>query len=152
MIIDGLLAFDKTAGGQAITNSAASTDVVDLAHARDLGVPEEHNLAIAAIVGTAFSTTNSATLQMQFQGSTNGSAWTTYAETAALAAAGLVAGADIGTFSVPTLPPGVALPRYWRLNYVVGTGVFSAGTIQAFVVLDKPSAVRAYPAGITVAN
>ena len=44
-----------------------------------------------------------------------------------------------------------ANPRYLRLNYVVATGPFTAGSLNAELVLD-PQAYQQYPAGINITN
>lgn len=134
MILDSSLQF--SAAQQLLTN-AASDNIVDLLNARDLGVGDGPAVQVIASVNTAFATTNSGTLQVQFQGSTDSSTWTTYVETPAMAAGGLTAGARIAAFDVPHRTPGAALPRYYRLNYVVGTGTFTAGKVDAWLGIGR---------------
>lgn len=106
---------------------------------------------IVVDIGTAMTSTNSATLNVQFQGSTDASTWTTYLETGAIAAASLTANKRIATFPWPPVPSGAALPRYVRLNYVVATGVFATGTIFAGVVeTPQLNNVGLYPENFAV--
>ncbi len=143
MILDGLLLLDTAS---AITATAASANVIDLLNARDIGAGEP--IALMCLVGTAFTTTNSATLNIQYQSSTDNSTYTTIIETGALAAAVLTANSKQFQTYIPRDP---ITHRYIRLNYVVGTGVFSAGTVTSGLVPmrdDNPS----YPPGIVISN
>jgi hypothetical protein len=141
MILDSSLQF--SAAQQLLTN-AASDNIVDLLNARDLGVGDSPAVQVIASVNTAFVTTNSGTLQVQFQGSTDSSTWTTYAETPAVAAANLAATRQLAGFDVPRPVSGAALPRYYRLNYVVGTGTFTAGKVDAWLGIGRSDQVQ-YP-------
>lgn len=141
MILDSSLQF--SAAQQLLTN-AASDNIVDLLNARDLGIGDSPAVQVIASVNTAFTTTNSGTLQVQFQGSTDSSTWTTYAETPAIAQSALTAGRQLAGFDVPRPGPGVALPRYYRLNYVVGTGTFTAGKVDAWLGIGRSDLVT-YP-------
>lgn len=146
MLTDASLQFSTL---QAITATAVSTNVADLGVAEDLGIGTP-GLKFAIYVGTAFTTTNAATLTVQFQGSTDNSTFTTYLETNAIAVAALVANAKI-PLNWGHRNTGAALGRYVRLNYVVGTGVFSAGTLSALAVIDRDDwSEGLYPNGYTV--
>jgi len=152
MIIDGLLLFDSAA---AVTSTAASTNIVDLVNARDIGVGDDPAMKVMVLVTTAITTTNSATLTVSAQGSTDNSTWSTYVSSPAYAAAALVAGARLFDIDWPRPAAGLATPRYIRLYYTVGTGIFSAGAVTAALVLDRDDRVNAagaYPAGIAIAN
>lgn len=167
MIFDSNLLFSN---GQslAVTTSTPSTTVIDLTgnptaglnignasrYGADMGIGDGVAvLKVAAYVGTALTTTNSATLQIQFQGSTDSSTWDTYIETPAFAAAKLTAGQKLGTFDWPLVGPGFSLPRYIRLNYVLPeTTSFTTGTIFAGIVLQRDDAIQGqYPEGFVVA-
>jgi hypothetical protein len=135
---------------------------------------------IAAFVTTAFAAAGAATLQVQAQyapdtaqwpagggyplgplgggafpppGGTPG-AWVTAAETPAtgIPVTSLVAGAKICAFDWPPAQlPSVPLPRYLRLNYVVGTGPFTAGVLFAGLVLQRQdNAAWFYPNNFVV--
>lgn len=161
MIIDNSLVFSN---GQATTGSVGST-VIDLSggtnfiygnasrFGEDLGIGDGEAMPkVAAYVQTANLTTNSATLQIQFQGSTDSTNWDTYVETPALAASVLTAGRKVAAFDWPHRGPNQSLPRYVRLNYVVGTGAFTTGTIFAAIVLQRDDwPANLYPANYTVA-
>lgn len=156
MILDSQLIFTGTAAAplQTITATAASTNVYDATVAEDLGASGSGmTLNIACFVGTAFTTGNGGTLQVQFQGSVNNSVWTTYVETDVMAVSLLTANAKVFAVSWPHRSAGAAVPRYYRLNFVVGTGVMSAGTIQAAIVLSRDDMTSIlYPSGFSVAS
>lgn len=161
MIIDNQLVFSN---GQATTGTVGST-VIDLSggtnftygnatrFGEDLGIGDGGALPkIAAYVGTANLTTNSATLQIAFQGSTDSTNWDTYVETSAITAANLAAGNKVAAFDWPHRATGANLPRYVRLYYTVGTGAFTTGTIFAAIVLQRDDwPAKYYPANYTVA-
>lgn len=106
---------------------------------------------VVAYVGTAFTTGTAATLNMQFQGSTDSTTWTTYAETGGVAAAKLVAGAKLA-LDWPIVPAGQALPRYVRLNYKLpATSSFTAGTINLAGVVLQQDAQQYYGPAYSVA-
>lgn len=146
MILDGLLQFSSA---QAITATAASTNVLDMLNARDMGAADPM-IQVAVTVGTAFTTANGGTLVVQVQGSADNAAWTTYAESRAYAAADLAAGNRLLPIELPGKASADALPRYYRLNYVVANA-FTGGTINANLVLDRQQDY-AYPAGINISN
>jgi hypothetical protein len=161
MIIDNQLVF---ANGLAITASVGST-VIDLSggtnfsfgnaarFGEDLGIGDGGALPkIVNIIGTAPLTTDSGTLQVQFQTSTDSATWSTSIETPAIAAGLLTAGASFGKMDWPHRLVGAALPRYVRLNYVVGTGHFTTGTVFSAIVLQRDDwPAGQYPANYTVA-
>jgi hypothetical protein len=146
MIIDGLLLFSSA---QAITATAASTNVLDMVNARDMGAADPE-IQVAIFVGTAFSTTNAGTLTIALQGSTDNSTFTTYAQSRAYTAADMPAGAKLLPIELPAKSTQDALPRYYRLNYTVANA-FTAGTLTAMLVLDRQDRYD-YPAGINITN
>lgn len=169
MILDKLLEFDPA--GTAITATAASTNIFDLAGpgipanaakpGRDMGIAGAGvALKIMVAVQQTFTAGGAATLNVQAQGAPdNGAgapgAYVTYAETGVLALAQLVVGNRIFDSDwprpIPTPITPALLPRFIRLNYVVATGPMTAGTVQAELVLGRDDPVY-YPAGFTVAN
>lgn len=167
MIFDTNLLFSN---GQslAVTTSTPSTTVIDLTgnptaglnignaarYGADMGIGDGVAvLKVAAYVGTALTTTNAATLQIVFQGSTDSSTWDTYLLSPVYAAAALTAGAKLGTFDWPLVALGKSLPRYIRLNYdLPETTSFTTGTIFAGIVLQRDDAIQGlYPEGFVVA-
>ena len=161
MIIDSQLLFSN-AQSLAITTSTPST-VIDLTggvalnigvgtrYGAEMGIGDGSVPKIAAIIGTALTTTNSATLNIQFQGSTDSSTWTTYIESGALAAALLTANTFIARWDWPIRQIGASLPRYVRMNFVPATGIFTTGTIFAGIVTDRWDwTTPLYPSGFAV--
>lgn len=157
MIEDGALQFSGTAGVAGSTDAPTtgtqqSTNVIDLVNARDMGIGDDPAMKLLCVVKTAFTAGTS--LQVQFQGAPDNAGvpgtWTTYAESAALVEADLIVGRYLLPIDVPRPPPGVPLPRFYRLQYV-SAGTHSTGGIHAALVLDRQDYVN-YPPGITVSN
>ncbi len=105
----------------------------------DLGVGGKRP-EINVVVGTAFQTSNSATLNVALQaaiddGTYNPGTWNTIVETGEIAAASLTAGQIIARF--PFLPafPDNLNPRFVRLLFQVpASTAFTAGTIASATV------------------
>ena len=108
---------------------------------------------VVVIVGTAFVGVNG-TLQIAMQESIDSgtpgytpSAWTTIAQTEAIPVASLTAGAQAMSMAIPQRPPGLGLPRFFRLNYTVAVTTFTAGTVSAFVQTGADAVTNTiYPA------
>ncbi len=149
MILDKLLMFSATP--QAITASAASTDVIDLGVAEDLGIGDDPALKVLLLITTTFDAAGAATLVASLQGSVNNSSWTDMAMTNTIGKASLVAGEEIARWNLPSLIAGQAMPRFLRVNYTVATGPMTAGAVQAAIILDRQRNI-AYPPGIAIAN
>lgn len=146
--IDQNLVFSDT---QVITATAASTSSYDMSggtlfsispnqtrFGQDLGIGD--GVAIPKVLGivtATFSTGGSPTLNVQFQGSTDSSTWTTYVETGAIAAAVLLINSRIFAIDWPVRLIGAAMPRYVRLNYVVASGPFTTGSLFSAIVLGR---------------
>lgn len=97
------------------------------------------------LVTTAFATAAGGTLNVQYQAAIDTGAagnyqpgtWVTLGETGVIAVANLGLGAKLARYDfAPALPEGLN-PRYLRLNFVIGTGVFTAGQILAPVTLVR---------------
>lgn len=145
LIFDGTLTQGGGITGTQITASAttqASTNVIDLGSARDLGATEPLGLHVVTTV--AFATTNAATLQISLQVcATSNGTYLTILNSPVYAVGDLVAGAPIWRYALPlnqalndttgTLKsPG----RFLRLLYTVGTGVFTAASNLVFAYIN----------------
>jgi hypothetical protein len=158
MILDGALQFTGAPGvtgavDTPTTGTQQSTNVVDLANHRDMGIGDNPAIKLMCAVKTSF--TGGTSLQVQFQGAPDSGSgtpgtYTTYAESAAVLEADLIAGRYLLAIDVPRPPPGAPLPRFYRLQYV-SAGTHGAGGITAYLVLDRQDQVT-YPAGIVVPN
>ncbi len=146
MIFDKLLKFGDA---QAITSSAASTDVIDLGVAQDDNPGRD--LELVALITESFTAVGAATLVTELQGSTDNSSWTTMMATAAIGKADLVAGREICRWSLPGPIAGQSNPRYLRLNFTVATGPMTAGKVTSGFVLDRQRN-NAYAPGIAISN
>ena len=135
MIFDRTLLFSNA---QAITATAASTDIVDLmttgaayghdaALVRDLGTGQGIPLLIQAVED--FNTLTSLTVTVQVDDNSGFSSAKDVMSTT-IALANLKAGR---TFAITVIPPG-ANERYMRINYTVTGSNPSAGKITAGVV------------------
>lgn len=170
---DSALVFSNA---QAVTSTAASTSVYDItgvgsgtvpslvwgttsAIGADMGFGDGVRPTVFITSATAFVSGGGATMNIQIQAAPDngsGTAGTYYTlwETGILTVAQL---ATIVTkpFSLPLPPinaayPAGLLPRFYRLNYVVATSTFSAGTISAALLLNPPSQINVqYPANFT---
>lgn len=151
-MIDNLLIFDGTlvpSTGAALTTARASTNVLDMLAGRDVGAGIANDLEIHVDILQTFTAAGGATLNIQVQeapetfvGSGIPGTYYTIAQTDAVAVANMVAGARICRYAWPVIqqsfPAGdAAPPRYLRLNYVVTTGPFTAGTILAYLSGDR---------------
>lgn len=100
-------------------------------------------------IPTAFVSGGGATLQIALQaapdnGSGGAGTYQTIVQTSTFTA-GQLAANTIGQFQVPPVAPnwiGEALPRFYRLNFTVGTSTFSAGTITAYINLNPTQATK----------
>ena len=94
MILDKLLMFSEA---QAVTATAASTDVIDLGpidgNRRDIGIG--YPLEFWALVTTTATAAGAATVNVQLQTSPDNSTWTTLYDSGAQALAALTAGKRI---------------------------------------------------------
>jgi hypothetical protein len=163
MILDSLLSFVPVGANQSLVAGAgvsiASQNIIDLLgtgvgtapqniignatlFGEDAGVGM-NKPQVEVLIGTAFTTGNSATLNVAFQGApdtgSSGSyqpgTWTTLVETGAIAASSLTASAVIARFDFPPAFPANLSPRYLRLYFQIVSGTnFTAGTIASAIV------------------
>lgn len=150
-IMDSLLTFSGTVSaagaysGQSITTTAVSTNVIDLAAFRDMGVNDDDAIEVLVLVMTTF--TGGTSLQVTFQGSVDNSTFTDYVSSPVILTAALLAGRELFRIKVPAVQNGVSLPRYLRLNYTV-VGTMTAGAVWAGLIIDRQAFVM-YPNAIS---
>lgn len=130
MLLDHNLKMSKA---QAITSSAASTDVLDLQKAGD-AVGNELYLVVQTRADFD-SSGDSGTLAIALQTS-NSEAFGTYNTLLAVSAISQTGLTADKTIVKSKLPPGVK--RYVRAYYTVASGPFTAGAVDAFLVPDAP--------------
>lgn len=142
MIMDKELLFSDA---QAVTAAAASTNLVDLGGANDVGTGE--NLYVVAVVDVAFTDAGSdSTLAVKVQtdddvafgSATDAQELFTFP---ALAAAGSV--------KIARLQPGAIDERYMRLFFTPAGGNLTTGSITAFIAHDIDK-WKAYADAITI--
>jgi hypothetical protein len=181
MILDGQLNFDGYPTTTFSFNQAAATynsaNIIDLhmagipvlannQGARDIGIGDDPAMKLLVQVISTLTSGGAATLQVALQGATdNGSgspnAFSTWWQSPAYALATLVAGARLYDMDMPRPPAGIAIPRFLRMQYIIGAAAGTGGTLASFIVLDRMDQIYAatnnaimggYPAGVTVAN
>ena len=168
-ILDSGLVFSNA---QAITVTAPSTGVIDT-QGVGVGNAPPNVFGTATVFGedvggggpssasppqivvysvAAFTAGGAGTLQIQLQASVDTGApgytpslWETILQTDTYALAQLTANTKIADFTIPRREPGQGFPRFYRLNYVVGTGPMTAGTVSAFISTGNDD-VALYPA------
>jgi hypothetical protein len=139
MILDTNLQFSDA---EALTSGATtgSANVIDLGAIRDLG--EGEKIAILVQVTTALAGVGTCQVLLQTDDNASFSSATTV-QTLGTFAATAAAGTKIVAYVAPT----VAVERYVRLAYVVGT--VSAGAVDAFL-LHGVDNYRSYADAITI--
>lgn len=131
---------------QALTASAASTNVIDLGVSRDIGVGTP--IPIWCSVTTTFTSGGSTTLDVALQTDTAVGFGTavTLLSFLAIPKASLVAGYELFRLDLP-----LGVLRYLRLNFTVNTANFTAGNLRAGLILDRQALV--YPtSGLNVSG
>lgn len=124
MIIDKFL---QVSNEQAVTSSAASTDVIDFGQTTpNVGMDDRSSMVVT--VDEAAAASGAATVTVSVQDSADNSSFADVAVTAAIGKATLVAGYQI------VIPMPVKLRRYCRVYYTVATGPLTAGKFSAQVV------------------
>lgn len=154
MILDKFLEFSDA---QAVTSTAISTNVVDLAPlgggtgtntVRDIGSGEEVYLVVRTVEAATDSgsdATLTVTLESDSAVGLDASA-TVHFSTGALAfAAFSVAGTDLCRVKLPAGD----YERYLGVRFTVASGPLTGGKFDAFIVKDAQS-YRAYAAGSTI--
>lgn len=112
---------------QAVTASAASTDVIDFGQANPDTGATDHLSMVITVDETALAA-GAATVTFAVQDSADNSAWADVSVTTAIGKATLVAGYQ------HVIPMPTRHRRYVRVNYTVATGPLTAGKFSAQVV------------------
>ena len=129
---------------QAVTATALSTNVIDIAAARNIGAGEDLFLYIR--VGAAAAASGAATVNFQVQtdsSSAMGTA-TTVLDSGAIPKASLGANSAL-KFKLPS----AAFKQYLALNYLVAAGPLTAGDFSAWIATDVQDNAT-YAGGYTV--
>lgn len=135
MLIDSRLEFSD---GQALTASAASTNIVDLGQDRDIGPGRTLYLVLTVDVA-ADSGTGNETYAMALE--TDSSA--AFASASVLVSR-TIAAADLDQGSQHVIPVTLTNERYLRVNYTLG-GTTPSVTVNAWLTDQEPQAWRALP-------
>jgi len=141
MLLDALNLFSDA---QAVTAAAASTNSIDFASARDIGLGE--NLYLAITVDVAFTDVGSdSTLAVTLETDDN-SGFASVASYALLTIPALAAAGD--KFFV-RISPDQLNERYAQLRYTPVSGDLSTGSITAAIVHGIDKTID-YPKGYTI--
>lgn len=140
--------------GQPVTNIIGlPTQGNNPSFGEDIGGGGPHATApqLGVLAGAAFTAAGAATLRAQLQAAvdTNNSGtpgpWLTIDQTDDIPVANLLLGTWIARFTVPTRYAGQGFPRFYRVNYLVGTGPFTAGSVSAWLLTGIDD-IELYPA------
>ena len=141
MIYDKLNTFGTD---QAVTTTAASTDIIDLGVVRDIGNGEPMELVILCTETATASGSATVTFTLETDDNSGFSSAAVLASSGAIGKAALTAGTEVLRVKVP-----LDVERYLRVNYTVATGPLTAGKFTAFLAHDR-QASKAYASGFTV--
>lgn len=129
---------------QAVTTTAASTDIVDLGAARDMGNGEPLELVILVTQTVTAAGAATVTFTLETDDNAGFSSPVVLASSGTIGKAALAAGTEVLRVKLP-----LDAERYLRINYIVATGPLTAGTFTAFLAHDR-QASRACASGFTV--
>lgn len=151
LVFDGTFASSGAPTGAALTVTRASTNVIDMLSARDVGA--DGMLEVHVQVLTAFTAAGAATLQIAYQTSPDNVTFVDLLLSPLLPVANLVLGVGIFRVYVPVIQQlDSGTPnRYHRLNYTVATGPMTAGALVAYMTggNDRQSQTY-YPANYAI--
>jgi len=129
---------------QVVTTTAASTDIVDLGAARDMGNGEPMELVVLVTQSVTAAGAATVTFALETDDNAGFSSAAVLANSGAIGKAALTAGTEVLRAKVP-----LDAERYLRINYTVATGPLTAGTFTAFLAHDR-QASKAYASGFSV--
>ena len=129
MIFDKLT---KVSDAQAVTNTQASTDYIDLGVSRDIG--NGGPLEFVCVCTSPALSGGASTVQVALQTDTQSSFATsvTLAQSSAIAKASVITGTELLRVKVPA-----GVQRYLRAFYTIGTTDLTSGNFTAGVILDR---------------
>lgn len=140
MILDKELALSEE---QAVTSTAISTNVVDLAVDRNIGNAD--NLYVIITCDEAATAAGAATVTFSLESDSTAdlaTSATVHATSSAIGKATLVAGYEVAKWKLPVED----YERYLGVRYTVATGPLTAGKFSAHIVRNVPS-YKAYADG-----
>lgn len=142
MILDGQHLFSNA---QALTSTAASTNIIDLGSDRNIGVGEEMAVVLQLTVAADDADGNE-TYSAAIQTDDNSS----FSSAATLGTLTITRGDAAGTRYVFMLPKDSSVEQYLRVNYTLG-GTSPSVTLDAFLIPAKGlEHVDYYSSGYTV--
>ena len=139
-ILNGLIA----TGAAYVQNATNYTIGNSSTFGSDMGIGLSGAGPARVVVNTGTGTPGAATsLTIQLQGAPDvtatstygGLTWTTYEATGAIPVASILASSRIATLWFPPRQVGLALPRFYQLNYVVAGSNFTGLTVSADLVI-----------------
>lgn len=151
MLLDSQLIFSDA---QALTATAVSDNVVNFVDDRAMSIGRDLKLIILGS-GTFASAGGTATLQIQVQYSEDNGTYVTAAQSDVMTITQLnnaLANNEPYLFAIDLPRPKKGTdtaPQYVRLNYVVGTQSFTAGTVSASLAIGRDDVVY-YPSAYSV--
>lgn len=141
MILDNTLVFSDA---QAVTATAASTNLVDFGAVRNMGVGE--NLYVVVLLDVAMTDSGSdSTITVALEGDSTTTVTPDY--TRNLFTFSAVSAA--GTMKIARLSPADVALQYLQLKYTTANGDLTTGSFTAFITHDI-QAYNSYADGITI--
>ena len=130
---------------QAVTATAASTNLIDIGSARDIGVGETLYLVSSIDVDMTDASSDS-TLAVTLETDDNAG----FSSATTIATIGTFAALSVaGTRIVIKLPPDVGYEQFIRVLYTPANGNLTTGSFTTFLTTDL-QAFTPYPIGYTV--
>ena len=133
--------------------------------ARDLGIGDDPSLKLSILATVAFVyVAGGGTTYFELQGAPDAGSntpgfWTVLWTSPTYAQATMIAGAQLANVNLPRVIFEEVLPRYLKLTAVTATATYTAGQIEAQIVIDRDDqiigtsgAMSGYQAGVTVPN